>query len=247
MGATRENSPLGPPRCSVAPRGGIQLAAIVLRGRGRLSRETQQRDSLSRETHSAERLSRDAKRVGVLRHVRGPADRGIVGHGRPPPAPPLGNRQAHHAPWRIVLVRLRSGDPATQRLRPIARRMAEGERLGKIVRCLTRHVARAVDCHLVPPTPSRPEPTSVRPGSPRISLETLADALGCWPTRISALEGGIRHRTASPGGRGLAHRDAPKPRASSGRDNDRSIIRDVLPQSIPPPRKNPGEDARPRG
>jgi len=208
---------------------------------------TQERDSLRRETHSAERLSRDAKRVGVLRHVRGPADRGIVGHGRPSPAPPSGNRQAHHARCRIVLVRLRSGDPATRRPRTIARRMAEGERLGEIVRCLTRHVAREIDCRLVPPTPTRPEPTSLRPGSPRISLETLADALGSWPTRTSALEGGIRHRSASPGGRGFACRDAPKPRASSGRDNDRSITRDVLPQSIPPPRKNPGEDARPRG
>jgi len=106
-----------------------------------------------------------------------------------------GNRQANHALWRIVMVRLSTGDPATKAY--VERRTAEGKSLREIVRCLKRHVAREVYRHLV-----RPEPVPV--GSElratrldaRISLQTVADALGSWPTRISELERGLKHDTA---------------------------------------------------
>ncbi len=59
-----------------------------------------------------------------------------------------GNRQANHALWRIVMVRLSTGDPATKAY--VERRTAEGKSLREIVRCLKRHVAREVYRHLVP-------------------------------------------------------------------------------------------------
>jgi transposase len=106
-----------------------------------------------------------------------------------------GNRQANHALWRIVMVRLSSGDQATKAY--VERRTAEGKSLREIVRCLKRHVAREVYRYLV-----RPEPVPV--GSDLraarvaacLSLKTVADALGSWPTRISELERGLRHDTA---------------------------------------------------
>jgi transposase len=106
-----------------------------------------------------------------------------------------GNRQANHALWRIVIVRLSSGDPATKAY--VERRTAEGKSLREIVRCLKRHVAREVYRHLV-----RPEPVlaghDLRAArlAARISLQTVADALGSWPTRISELERGLKHDTA---------------------------------------------------
>jgi transposase len=106
-----------------------------------------------------------------------------------------GNRQANHALWRIVMVLLSTGDPATKAY--VERRTAEGKSLREIVRCLKRHVAREVYRHLV-----RPEPVPVGADlraarlAAHISLQTVADALGSWPTRISELERGIKHDTA---------------------------------------------------
>jgi transposase len=106
-----------------------------------------------------------------------------------------GNRQANHALWRIVMVRLSTGDPATKAY--VERRTAEGKSLREIVRCLKRHVAREVYRHLVRPEPV-PAGSDLRAArlAARISLQTVADALGSWPTRISELERGIKHDTA---------------------------------------------------
>ncbi len=60
-----------------------------------------------------------------------------------------GNRQANHALWRIVMVRLSTGDQKTKAY--VERRRAEGKSLREIVRCLKRHVAREVFRHLVRP------------------------------------------------------------------------------------------------
>jgi len=106
-----------------------------------------------------------------------------------------GNRQANHALWRIVMVRLSSGDPATTAY--VERRTAEGKSRREIVRCLKRHVAREAYRHLV-----RPEPVLAGHDlratrlAARVSLQTVADALGSWPTRISELERGLKHDTA---------------------------------------------------
>jgi len=105
-----------------------------------------------------------------------------------------GNRQANHALWRIVMVRLSHKDPATMAY--VERRSAQGKSDRQIVRCLKRHVAREVYRHLV-----RPEVVPVGADlradrlAARISLQTVADAIGSWPTRISELEGGLRHDT----------------------------------------------------
>jgi transposase len=106
-----------------------------------------------------------------------------------------GNRQANHALWRIVMVRLSTGDPATKTY--VERRRAEGKSLREIVRCLKRYVAREVYRHLVDPQPV-PVGADLRAArlDARISLQTVADALGSWPTRISELERGLKHDTA---------------------------------------------------
>lgn len=106
-----------------------------------------------------------------------------------------GNRQANHALWRIVMVRISHGDPATAAY--VERRTKEGKTMREIVRCLKRHVAREVYRHLL-----RPEPVPVGADlraarlAAGISLQTVADALGSWPTRISELERALKFDTA---------------------------------------------------
>ena len=106
-----------------------------------------------------------------------------------------GNRQANHALWRIVMVRLSTGDPATRTY--VERRTAEGKSLREIVRCLKRYVAREVYRHLV-----RPEEVPVgadlraRRQAAGLSLKAVADALGSWPIRISRLERALDFDTA---------------------------------------------------
>ena len=105
-----------------------------------------------------------------------------------------GNRQANHALWRIVMVRLSTGDPATKAY--VERRTADAKSLREIVRCLKRYVAREVYRHLVDPQPV-PVGADLRAArlDARISLAVVAGALGSWPTRISELERGLKHDT----------------------------------------------------
>jgi len=106
-----------------------------------------------------------------------------------------GNRQANHALWRMVMVRLSSGDPRTTAY--VERHRTEGKSLREIVRCLKRHVAREVFHHLVSPetVPAGPDLRAARVAA-CISLKTVASALDSWLTRISALERGLTHDTA---------------------------------------------------
>jgi transposase len=110
-----------------------------------------------------------------------------------------GNRQANQALWRIVMVRLSIGDPATKAY--VERRRAEGKSLREIIRCLKRYVAREIYRHLVLP---KPVPTGadlrVARRAAHLSLQSVADALHSWPSRISELERGRKHDAA------LAHR-----------------------------------------
>lgn len=110
-----------------------------------------------------------------------------------------GNRQANHALWRIVMVRLSHGDPAT--VAYVERRTKEGRSMREIVRCLKRHVAREIYRHLVHPEPV-PLGADLRADrlAAGISLKTVAEALGTWPTRISELERALKFDT------GLAQR-----------------------------------------
>jgi len=85
------------------------------------------------------------------------------------------------------MVRLSHKDPATMTY--VERRSAEGKSDREIVRCLKRHAAREVYRHLV-----RPEVVPVGADlradrlAVHISLQTVADAIGRRPTRISELE-----------------------------------------------------------
>ena len=73
-----------------------------------------------------------------------------------------GNRQADHALWRIVMVRL-TCDPDTKAY--AARRRAEGKTDRDILRCLKRYVAREVYRHLVAPRRCPPAPGCAPLGS----------------------------------------------------------------------------------
>ncbi|MDA8296592.1 MAG: IS110 family transposase [Actinomycetota bacterium] len=105
-----------------------------------------------------------------------------------------GNRQANHALWRIVMVRL-TCDERTKTY--AARRRAEGKSDRDIVRCLKRYVAREVFRHLTAPEtiPAGEELRAARQGA-GLSLAIVAQALGTWPIRISRLERSLDFDTA---------------------------------------------------
>jgi hypothetical protein len=101
-----------------------------------------------------------------------------------------GNRQANHALWRIAMVRL-TCDPQTQAY--VAKRTTEGKSRREIMRCLKRYIAREVFLLLTKPhqVPVGQDLRRLRTVA-GISLQTVANALGSWPTRISELERGLR-------------------------------------------------------
>ncbi len=102
-----------------------------------------------------------------------------------------GNRQANHALWRIVMVRL-ACDERTQDY--AARRRAEGKTDREIMRCLKRYVAREIYQLLTNP-PTVPDGADLRDTrtAAGISLTVAAEALATWPTRISELGRGLKH------------------------------------------------------
>ena len=104
-----------------------------------------------------------------------------------------GNRQANHALWRIATVRLIS-DPETKAY--AARRTTQGKTRRKIIRCLKRSIAREIHQLLTnPPTvPNGPKLRTTRTAA-GISLQTAANALNTWPTRLSQLERNLDYNT----------------------------------------------------
>ena len=102
-----------------------------------------------------------------------------------------GNRQANNALWRIATVRMTCDEETTSYL---AKRMAEGKTKRDVTRCLKRHIAREVFFLL-----QHPEYEEVGPQlrmarkSALISLQTVSDDLGVWPTKISRIERGLNH------------------------------------------------------
>ena len=102
-----------------------------------------------------------------------------------------GNRQANHALWRIVMVRM-TCDEETKNY--AARRLAEGKTKREIVRCLKRHVAREVFWLLHHPAFEAvgPQLRTTRT-SAKISLRTVSDDLGVWPTKVSRVERELDH------------------------------------------------------
>lgn len=100
-----------------------------------------------------------------------------------------GNRQANHAMWRIVMVRL-TCDPDTKAY--VTRRRAQGKTDRDILRCLKRYVAREVYRHLVSPAsvPAGAELriTRLQAG---LSLAAIAGRLHASINQISRLERAI--------------------------------------------------------
>lgn len=102
-----------------------------------------------------------------------------------------GNREANHALWRIVMVRL-SHDKTTQAY--AERRRAEGRSDREIIRCLKRYVAREIYRLLTnPPTVIDGPTLRRRRQNADLSLQVIANAINSWPTRISELERGLKH------------------------------------------------------
>ncbi len=102
-----------------------------------------------------------------------------------------GNREANHALWRIVMVRL-SHDKTTQAY--AQRRRAEGRSDKEIIRCLKRYIAREIYRLLTNP-PIIPAGAALRQRRQQagIPLRVVAEAISSWPTRISELERGLKH------------------------------------------------------
>jgi transposase len=97
-----------------------------------------------------------------------------------------GNRDANHALWRIVMVRMTCHQPTKDY---VARRRAEGKSQRFIIRCLKRYVAREVHQLLLRPqlaTTGRDLRTARRQLG--FSQEHVATALGCQQARLSNIE-----------------------------------------------------------
>ncbi len=104
-----------------------------------------------------------------------------------------GNRQANHALWRIVHVRL-TCDPASKAY--LERRTAEGKSRREIVRCLKRYVAREIFRLLVSPE-AVPDGADLRTAriARGLSLTPVAAALDTSINSISRLERSITFDT----------------------------------------------------
>jgi transposase len=102
-----------------------------------------------------------------------------------------GDRQANQALWRIALVRM-STDPRTRDY--VAKRTAEGRTKKEIMRCLKRYIAREVFRILTDPrdVPAGSALRALRLNA-GVTLATVAEAFGTWPSRISELERGLIH------------------------------------------------------
>ena len=102
-----------------------------------------------------------------------------------------GNRQANNALWRIAMVRMTCDEETKTYL---ARRTAQGKTKRDVTRCLKRHIAREVFWLLQNPAYEEvgPQLRTTRT-SARISLQTVSDGLGVWPTKISRIERGLEH------------------------------------------------------
>lgn len=101
-----------------------------------------------------------------------------------------GNRNANHALWRIVMVRMTCHQPTKDYL---ARRRAEGKSQRFIIRCLKRFVAREVHHLLLHPQLANTS-QDLRDARRRLGYTQhhVAEALGCHTPRISNIENNRR-------------------------------------------------------
>ena len=100
-----------------------------------------------------------------------------------------GDRNANHALYQVVLVRMAS----CQRTKEyVAKRTAEGKSKREIMRCLKRYAAREIYRQITNPQPA-PDNSDLRQTRTTLGLtiSTAARELGQWPSKISLLERGL--------------------------------------------------------
>jgi transposase len=100
-----------------------------------------------------------------------------------------GDRNANHALYQVVLVRMAS----CQRTKDyVAKRTAEGKSKREIMRCLKRYAAREIYRQITNPQ-AAPNNTDLRQLRTTLghTITTAALELGLWPSKISLLERGL--------------------------------------------------------
>lgn len=100
-----------------------------------------------------------------------------------------GDRNANHALYQVVLVRMAS----CQRTKDyVAKRTAEGKSKREIMRCLKRYAAREIYRQITNPKPA-PDNSDLRQTRTTlgVTINTAAHELGQWPSKISLLERGL--------------------------------------------------------
>lgn len=100
-----------------------------------------------------------------------------------------GDRNANHALYQVVLVRMAS----CQRTKDyVTKRTAEGKSKREIMRCLKRYAAREIYRQITNPQ-TAPNNTDLRQKRTTLgcTITTAARELGQWPSRISLLERGL--------------------------------------------------------
>ena len=100
-----------------------------------------------------------------------------------------GDRNANHALYQVVLVRMAS----CQRTKDyVAKRTAEGKSKREIMRCLKRYAAREIYRQITNPQ-AAPDNTDLRQMRTTLgcTITTAARELGQWPSKISLLERGL--------------------------------------------------------
>lgn len=105
-----------------------------------------------------------------------------------------GDRNANHALYQVVLVRMAS----CQRTKEyVAKRTAEGKSKREIMRCLKRYAAREIYRQITNPQPA-PDNSDLRQTRTTlgVTISTAARELGQWPSKISLLERGLLRNDA---------------------------------------------------
>ncbi|MCA4135313.1 IS110 family transposase [Arthrobacter sp. M4] len=100
-----------------------------------------------------------------------------------------GDRNANHALYQVVLVRMAS----CRRTKDyVAKRTAEGKSKREIMRCLKRYAAREIYRQITNPQ-AAPNNSDLRPMRVTLgcTITTAASELGQWPSKISLLERGM--------------------------------------------------------
>lgn len=133
-----------------------------------------------------DRIGNEAQFAALVGVAPIPASSGKTTRHRPSRG---GDRNANHALYQVVLVRMAS----CQRTKDyVAKRTAEGKSKREIMRCLKRYAAREIYRQITNPQPA-PDSGDLRQLRTTLGYTITAAALelGQWPSKISLLERGL--------------------------------------------------------